>query len=398
MVAIQSSFIGSIVNIGLLASLGAIQAYVSLYQLSNFKQSSVSWVFAIFIAITYTCSLFTGLLFDQYGPRLILMGSSLFVFMGLMGLANSVQIWQFVLSFFAMGIGNGLGMTPLIGVISHWFFEKRGYCTGIVFCGGSVGGIVFPLLLRSLYTKVGFVWAIRVLALICLVCQILSILLVKERYRLNQKIDLSKISLKPDDFIIKDFKFFYLIVGGFFGELSLMLLITYYASFSISQGANESTAYVLVTIWNAAGILGKIAPPYLSDKYGRYNINIIMLICFSLAILVLLYPFASNEKILWAFAAIGGFCGSSVGCLLPICLSQITPVNQIGTRIGILYFVLGLANLFGLPIAASIISNGSKLNYNNFMILVGCLAITSSIFWSVSRYFVVNSFRLNVKV
>ena len=141
--------------------------------------------------------------------------------------------------------------------------------------------------------------------------------------------------------------------------MSLILLVTYFPSYAIAQGASESTSLLLLTVWNATGILGRWIPGFVSDIYGRYNVYVFMLILYCLCIFVLLYPFGSSEKILYAFAGVGGYCSGSILGLLPTCLSQITPVNEIGTKYGILNAVLSLANLFGIPIAASIIKDGT---------------------------------------
>jgi hypothetical protein len=50
-----------------------------------------------------------------------------------------------------------------------------------------VGGTVFPVMLQSLYDKVGFVWGIRILALICMFCMSVSIALVRERDQKNDE-------------------------------------------------------------------------------------------------------------------------------------------------------------------------------------------------------------------
>ena len=93
-----------------------------------------------------------------------------------------------------------------------------------------------------------------------------------------------------------DFKYIYVILGAFFAELSLILLVTYFPSYAIAQGASESTSLLLLTVWNATGILGRWIPGFVSDIYGRYNVYVFMLILYCLCIFVLLYPFGSSEK------------------------------------------------------------------------------------------------------
>ncbi|KAK6459503.1 monocarboxylate permease [Scheffersomyces xylosifermentans] len=412
---VLGSFLGSIVNLGIINSIGAVQAYVSTHQLAMVSASSISWIFSIYLALAYALGMVAGPIFDRRGPLELLVASTVFIFLGLMASANSTKVYHFILSFIALGIGNGIGMNPLIGVISHWFCKKRGNCTGIATSGGSVGGLFFPLMLRHTYTKYGYVWAMRIFAFTCLGCMVLSIVLVRGRFtkkssygtssgdldsvevertkwnKISRKLNLDRLFTRENS------KYLFLIGGAFFGELSLVLLITYFATYAMAQGVSESTSLLLLTVWNGTGILGRLIPGYLSDIYGHFNINIIMLSTYTVTIFVMWLPFGDSQKVLFAFAAIGGYCSGSILSLLPACLSQITKVNEIGIKYGILNTVLSTGNLFGIPLASVVISSGTIQHYNNFVVFVGCLAVTGTALWYMSRFMIVGR-RLNVKV
>lgn len=424
------SFLGLIVNLGLINSIGAVQSYVSVHQFQGYSASTVSWIFSIYLALAYAGALVSGPLFDSNGTMWLLIYLTLFIFAGLMGAANSVEIWHFILSFISLGVGNGFGMAPLVSVIGHWFspqiknldnsniiddddklqkFEGInsklgvGFSTGLATAGGSIGGLVFPLMLRKLYSLVGYVWALRTLAFTCLGCMVCSIVLVKERFRKERR--LSKPSIQwnelPGKFVefckVRDTRFFFIICGGFFTELSLVLLVTYFASYAIAHGMSESDSLVLITIWNGVGTLGRFLPGLASDYFGRFNINVIMLVGYCLTILVLLLPFGDNHKVLYAFSVLGGLFSGSILSLLPVCLSQISKANELGKKYGILNFYLSLANLFGIPIAAAIIKHGKAHDYDNFIIFVGCLSVAGLFFWLLARARIVG-IKLNVKV
>ncbi|KAK6198459.1 monocarboxylate permease [Scheffersomyces amazonensis] len=404
---IVGSFLGLIVNLGIINSIGAIQAYVSTHQLALVKASSISWIFSIFLSLAYALGLVVGPIFDRKGPLELLIASTCFVFVGLMSSANSTKVYHFILSFICLGIGNGLGMTPLIGVISHWFLKKRGNYTGIATSGGSVGGLVFPLMLRYTYSVYGYVWAMRIFAFTCLGCMLISILLVKGRFKRESHNTSDEFDTKWDKMTsrlkklsywkLNDAKYIYLIAGAFFAELSLVLVLTYFATYAISHGVSESNSLLLLTVWNAAGILGRWVPGYISDHIGRFNVNILMLTFYSICILILWLPFGSSYKILLVFATMAGFSSGSILSLLPACLSQITPVSEIGSKYGLLNAILSIGNLFGVPIASAIIGQGSTTNYNHFVIFVGTLAVIGTSFWTLSRVSIVGT-KLNVKV
>lgn len=395
------SFIGCIVNMGIINAIGAIQLYVSTHQLSHMLASSISWVFSIFLSLTYFLSIFTGPIFDAKGPRFLLVPSTLLIFAGLMGAASSTKIWHFILSFFVLGLGNGLGLTPLISVINHWYKKRRANLTGMAMAGGLVGGLVFPLLLRYLYAHYGFMWAMRILAFICLGLMVAPIFLVKARVSSQQDDSLGWLLFKESFHTLKPKKllqplFGLLLLGGVFAELALTLLLTYYATFAIAHGVSESTSYILLAVWNALSIVGRLLPGYAADKVGCFNVNIVLMVFFCIFLFGLWLPSGGNLAALYAFAVLGGFSTGSIFSLLPACFALITPVSEIGATNGIVYTFCGLGNLFGLPIASAVIRSGSAHDYNMFAVFVGLLAVMGLLFWTGARYKLVG-WRINVR-
>ena len=97
------------------------------------------------------------------------------------------------------GIATSLIFTPGFSAMGHFFLIKRGTATGIGSLGGSVGGVIFPLMLQSLFPKVGFAWSTRILGFIDVVLCVMAYLLI--RSRLPPK---PGSSVKPDLRIFKD--------------------------------------------------------------------------------------------------------------------------------------------------------------------------------------------------
>lgn len=400
-------------NLGIVNSIGAIQTYISEHQLSDISALSVSWIFSIYLCIVYAVGLFTGSIFDKKGPTALLVISAVLLIVGLIAAAFSKSVYQFILSFMAVGISNGLSLTPAVGVINHWFSNKKiGMMQGLSTSAGSMGGLAFPLLLRYLYPTYGFTIAIIVFGCINFGCMLIGIFLVRERVK-RKDTDVPVSEERPETMSkwrkvrkeakvlsfkhLKDVTYILLITGAFFAELSLVLIVTYFATYAIAQGVSEATSYILLTVWNATGVLGRFLPGYGSDYAGKFNINILMLLGYNISILALWIPFGSDLKVLYAFAALGGFFLGLILSMVPVCLSQISLVVEFGERYGLLNFFLSIGNLFGVPIAAIIIGNGSIHNYNNFSILVCVCSIVGTFFWTMSRYSMVG-FRVNVKI
>lgn len=407
---LAGSFIGLTSNFGLLNSVGAIQTYLATHQLSHTSATTISWIFSIYLALSFAITIFVGPYFDIKGTLRPMIAGNVLSFAGLIAVANCHTVWQFILALsLCVSVGNALCISPLVGVISHWFYRRLGFAIGLSSIGGSVGGMLIPLMLRSLYSKVGFTWAMRILAFFCLALNIIATVLIKERFTgathieeetedltLRQKI-IAKSGKYFDYSALKDSKFVLLVSGVLFGETALLSVVTYIGTYAVAFGFTESESYLLLTVFNATGIVGRLLPGYLSDKVGHFNVMILMLLGSTAVILILWLPFGYNSACLYAFTAIFGFTSSLVLSLTPVCLRQISPVRRFGARYGLMYFFVSGGNLVGIPIASAIIGDSSRFHYNMFALFCGLITLLSTCLWIFSRYKSVG-FRLNVKI
>ncbi|EDO15261.1 hypothetical protein Kpol_461p15 [Vanderwaltozyma polyspora DSM 70294] len=389
------SFVGLIPVYGIFNSLGALESYIKSHQLADVELSTTSWIFSIFLAVTCFGTILTGSYFDRNGgfyPHII--GSILFL-SGLVATANCTTVWQFMLAFsVTCGLGSGFLITPLVGSVATWFLRKRGIATCIATIGGSVGGVIFPIMLRKLYGEVGFEWAIRIFALICGCCLVCSSFLARER----EKPVTEPFSSKKEMIVwyltsslnwryFLEPRFLFTALASAFAENSLTATSTYLASYAIFKGNSESTSYTLLTAINAIGILGRYIPGYLADRWvGRFNIAIITIFIAAFVNLIIWLPFGGNSKGLWAYTIIYGFFSGTVLSLAPPCVGQISRTSDFGRRFSTVWFTEGLMTIPVIPICGAIIGEESDRSYNNFIIFSSMLMIAAGVFYSLARY------------
>lgn len=381
-VVVLGSFLGLTACFGVFNSLGAIQAYVESNQLSNMSSSNVSWIFSIFIFLAFFLSVQSGPLFDAYGPYRLIIAGTLIHTTCLMLTSVCTEFYQFVLAFgVGCGIGVSLMMTPLIAVVGHWFNQKRGLATGLASMGGSVGGIVFPIMLRNLYSKVGYGWAIRILGFISLTVLLLSLLLIKPRG------ERTTLKFKPKDLFdwsaLKDLRYTFLIAGVFLLELGLLDGVTYLTSYCLAQGMSSSKAYLMLTLYNVTGIPGRWASGVAADKFGRFNTMIGFALMATIVIFAIWLPFGHSYGAMVVFTLVYGFFTGTVMSLTPVCCGQICKTKDYGKRYGMLYLFCSFAVLFGVPVSGLLI-NGD--NYDGLVALCGAAYFGAFLFLVAARY------------
>lgn len=395
---VLGSFLGLIADYGLPNSLGAIEAYVSTNQLANVSTTAVSWVFSIYLFLQYGMGILSGAAFDSYGARVPLVAGTILFCGGLFATANSSNLYQFILAFgVCTGCGAAIAMTPLVSCVAHWFLRKRGGAASMSTMGGSLGGIIFPLMLRKLYTEVGWVWAIRILGFISLGLFTCSIFLTKARPSKlkppkvpenspwhSTALHLFKASI--DFAAFKDLRYAFLCVGVTGLECALYTLSTYLSSLALANGSSESSAYLLLTVLNACAMPGRWVTGLLADIYGRFNLMVIMSMLSMIVLLVMLIPFGHIESMRFVFSAFYGFFTGAILSLSPICCGQISRTSDFGKRFSTMYFFVSFANLISMPIGGAIVGNRTPEGYRNLLVYVVGLHVLSIIGWTASRY------------
>ena len=74
-----------------------------------------------------------------------------------------------------------------------------------------LGGVIYPIMFRYLFSAVGFGWTVRITALMTAVLGVVAILTVKLRHPTNKKA-----RLLPNAKTFKDSRFLLLFTGSFF--------------------------------------------------------------------------------------------------------------------------------------------------------------------------------------
>jgi MFS family permease len=114
---------------------------------------------------------------------------------------------------------------------------------------------------------------------------------------------------------------------------------------------------------NAVGILGRIVPAVIADRFfGPFN----TLIPFMLGVGIMLFQWIdiTDTKQFYNFVVIYGLCANAVQTLFPSALSKLTTdMSKIGVRTGMIFSIISFACLTGPPIAGALIQagNGSLL-------------------------------------
>ena len=83
------SFCGMLAAFGLMNTVGTFQAYLSTHQLSSYSESTIGWIFSLYIFLAFFCGVQIGPIFDAKGPKWLVLAGSVLLVASVMGFAES---------------------------------------------------------------------------------------------------------------------------------------------------------------------------------------------------------------------------------------------------------------------------------------------------------------------
>ena len=242
----------------------------------------------------------------------------------------------------------------------------------MVFTGSSIGGVVFPIMVSHLIRNVGFGWAMRICAFLLLFLLAIANMTVRAYHPPHvQKITGAQL-VKP----LTEIQFVLVTAGFFLFTYGFFAVINYLPVQALSAGMDPGLVQYLLPILNAASLFGRLFSGFLGDKIGRYNIFIIVCYLSGIWILALWLPDSSDPALI-AFAVLFGFSsGAFVSLVTPLTM-QISPVAELGFRVGIVLFASAIGGLTTNPINGAILDSAGGQAGLKIFSGVFCLAGTT---------------------
>ncbi|KAH6887470.1 MFS transporter, MCP family, solute carrier family 16, member 10 [Thelonectria olida] len=354
--------------LSMMNSVGVYQSWISQHQLKNETASDIGWIFGFYNFFSFFAGLPMGPIFDAKGPRVLSLCGAALLLATYIILGFCEQYWHFFLCFGLLGsLATCMLFTSAIGTVQHWFLRRRGLATGMAISGGSVGGIVSPLILGALFPKIGFGWAMRAMALIMVPFVVVGVCLLRSRLPPSKG---SKSSVLPDFRILMAPRMAILATGALFIELGLFIPMTYITSYATSHGMSTETAYRMVMLLNVGSLIGRWLPGWFGDKLGRFNAQIAALTLCLVSVLAVWLPFGHNTAGLTAFVVLFGLGSGSGISLVPVCIGQLCKTEDYGKTFTAVYSVGSFGSLIGIPLGGQILQ-ASHHKYLGLILFVG---------------------------
>ena len=294
-----------------------------------------------------------------------------------------LEYYQIVLTFSILsGLGGSLLNSPAYAAIGHFFYKRRGFATGIAASAGGVGGIIFPLVLRSTLESVGFAWSMRILGFILL------FLLLPSNWLLATRVSAAGSEQKsawPDWRVFRDPKFSLCCAGIFLMEYGVLIPLTYIMSYAQAHGLDVGGSYMLPALLNGGSVVGRILPGLASDKMGRFNMLMMTVGGCAVMVLALWLPAGDSKPMLIAFTVLLGFTSGGNVSLIPVCIGQVCDTENYGRFLSTAMLVAGFGTLTGIPIGGAILGLDDGVRWTGLILFSGLSYVASFLCYSAAR-------------
>ena len=229
--------------------------------------------------------------------------------------------------------------------------------------GSATGAMIYSATIQALLPQVGFKWTIRVIGFIVLTVQTVNFCFL--RYRTPPRKNGPLLELQA----FKDPTYTLTAIAFFLVHMGIWFAYNYVPSFgSTSLNLDQATSNHLLLILNGPGIPGRLLPALIADRYAG-PINMLIICSLVTGITMFAWAAVSNYNGLIGWCVVYGFFSAGFLGLFPASIACLTEnPKKIGIRMGMVFGIVGFANLIGPPVCGALIQrmNGQYLGAQIF--------------------------------
>ncbi|KAH7024898.1 major facilitator superfamily domain-containing protein [Microdochium trichocladiopsis] len=369
--------LGGAITWGYGVGFSVFQLYYRETALPMLSASQISWIGSIQIFLAWTISMAAGRLGDMGYVRVCYGVGGILTVTGMMLTSICTEYWHFLLCQGVLnGIGSGILFLPAAANVGTYFQRNRNIAMALGSVGTSLGGVLFPAIVQYLTPRVGFGWSVRVCGFVSLAMNLCGLAVLRQR-------NLFKTPRPMVDWTaFKNQRFSAYCAAVFLMHFSLIPVMFYINSFAretIGIASLEAINFVLIA--NGAAAFARPVVGIVADRVlGAPNTYV----CCALGFSALAYGWigVQTRADMYGFAVVlgvvnGGCQGIFPGATSTLISEESGDLSKMGTWMGMVFAVCGVASLAGPPIIGAIIgSSGGR--YIWAQVVLGSLLFASA--------------------
>ncbi|KAK4145324.1 major facilitator superfamily domain-containing protein [Dichotomopilus funicola] len=386
-------------SLGFVNSLGTFRTYLVHTQTTNPTSGAIGGVIFAYAVTSLLLGLYVGPLFDLYGPRWLLGSGTVCLIIGLLLASLSMGPIGILTALGILGsLTSTLLSTPAIASVAYVFTANRGLPMGIAATASSASAVVFPFIQHAIYLHLGWLWAVRILAIISLVLAVAANFLIR-----SNRLPPSSLSPHPPSsssspvptprrdlsnphptFRIFRARGSYLtLIGLCCAQLASFYPLSHMSAYALGKGATQTDAFTVAAVVNGSSVVGRIALGWAADRVGPFNVNIACCLAGAVSCFLVALPAGFTRPGLMLFGVLFGLVsGGSIG-LVPVVVGRLCKTQEFGRYYSAFYTVASFLAVLGIPLMEQV-SRTSRGDYLGLILVTSFLYLgAAGAFWAV---------------
>lgn len=319
--------------------------------------------FSILIVLQTFFSPFQGYLVEKFGPRLLLSVGT-----GLTGLswvlsANLTTVSNLYMTYGVLGgLGTGIVYIGVVGLMTRWFPQNRGFAVGMVAAGYGIGALLTTFPIASGLASSGLQGTLTFFGYLIGVVGFVAAQGIRvphaDRLQTTTQVDAAASGVAPK-MMLKNPIFWLMFLMMSMMSTSGLMVISQMGAFAKDFGVTSAMVFGVAALPLALSIdrftngLTRPLFGWISDRIGR---EYTMTIAFGLeAIAMFIWLATRSDPIVFVLMSGVVFFGwGEIFSLFPSTLTDTFGQKHATTNYGFLYMAQGVGSIVGGPIAAYI--------------------------------------------
>ncbi|TLD12692.1 uncharacterized protein PgNI_03137 [Pyricularia grisea] len=336
-----------------------------------------AFVGGLSISIALVISPISTISVREIGTRNTLLLGTAIVTIAFIGASFTTQMWQLVLSQgIAFGLGMGFIFVASVGVVPQWFVKRRSLANGLGAGGSGMGGLIYALGTNAMIENLGLSWTFRILALIVLVVNCISSVLVKDRNK-----ELGTVQVAFHTALFRRPEFYLLVSWAFFSILGYIIVVFSLSDYCQTVGFTATQGSIVAAMYSMSQGVGRPIIGHFSDTWGRINVAAVGTLISAVASFTLWIFAGPYFGGVIVFALLGVFTGILWATIGPVS-AEVVGLEILPSALSIIWLVLAVPATFAMAIGVSlrVPGPGGYLYVQVFVGLMYLIAFTSAWF------------------
>lgn len=317
----------------------------------EWTQKDAALTFSILLGVLTFGSTVGGLIQDKLSPRPVLISGGLILALGFFLASFATKTWPGLL-WITYGIIGGFGMgttyTTTIAVCQKWFPDKRGLITGIIVSALGFGGLVFTPIAKMLIGSVGVMSTFKWFALIFVIVTVIGALFIKNPPAGYKPAGWTPAAKKANAPHVQDFspretlstpQFYIVTFTLMLASAAGLMVIPFAKVLGLSGGLSDLAATSGVMVIAGFNSFGRLFWGWVSDKLGRKNTLLILLL---MAGVTILFVAAAKSYLILVLIAIVGFSYGGFLGVFPALTADYWGLKFMGVNYGMVLLGFGV--------------------------------------------------------